>query len=516
MAIAAISSGENKFETLERMLHSPTVTVNNDVEIKLNNLSPRALRYMLTKELNIEKLVEEQKKIKLNSTLLDKIINDKTTQTKKAKFSDITGFSLRPLTDAENIKFELDTLKTYYIITRISCGSVASIVGFKVGDIIIGMFNTDGFHYQIFDYNDEDALYNVNGNHSMDDKTILYISIRVIRYISNFSILKLNYTDILIIPFDRPYHLNQNVLHHHSKRFIIPYDNLTRPPNNNINNTLVRFGSFKFEQYIDELTNKKQVGGARVVSLLARPGPRVVSLLARVPPPLIIVASIFSGILPNAIPGEVSEERILLMNLFLNEIFKTILVNNKLKKDALQQKISFVPIYIQKKYMSTESRYNLHSYPEINDDDDEIIVNKLNLLLDQDKKLIFETCYEYESGERVGGYKNKYKVSKNLIRRRKQKTIKKKIRNIKNKNSVKNKINKKINKKINEKIKKYAEKYVKNNIKQQKQQEKIKYRIKKLLESKIHEKINKLKLNKTKYWNKNKSNRRKNTRKNYL
>ena len=204
------------------------------------------------------------------------------------------------------------------------------------------------------------------------------------------------------------------------------------------------------------------------------------------------------------------------MNLFLNEIFKTILVNNKLKKDALQQKISFVPIYIQKKYMSTESRYNLHSYPEINDDDDEIIVNKLNLLLDQDKKLIFETCYEYESGERVGGYKNKYKVSKNLIRRRKQKTIKKKIRNIKNKNSVKNKINKKINKKINEKIKKYAEKYVKNNIKQQKQQEKIKYRIKKLLESKIHEKINKLKLNKTKYWNKNKSNRRKNTRKNYL
>ena len=460
---------------------------------------------MLKKEINIEKQIEEQKKIKLNSTLLDKIINDKTTQTKKAKFSDITGFSLRPLTDAENIKFELDTLKTYYIITRISCGSVASIVGFKVGDIIIGMFNTDGFYYQIFDYNDEDALYNVNGNHSMDDKTILYISIRVIRYISNFSILKLNYTDILIIPFDRPYHLNQNVLHH-SKRFIIPYDNLSRPPNNNINNTLVKFGSFNFEQYLDELTNKEQVGGARVVSLLAR-----------APPPPIIVASIFSGILPNAIPGEVSEKRILLMNLFLNEIFKTILVNNKLKKDALQKKISFVPIYIQKKYMATESRYNLHSYPEINEDDDEIIINKLNLLLDQDKKLIFETCYEYESGERGGGHKNKYKVSKNLIRRRKQKTIKKKIRNIKNKNSVKNKIKNRINKKINDKIKKYAEKYVENNIKQQKQQEKIKYRIKKLLESKIHEKKNKLKLNKTKYWSKNKSyhSRHKYTRKNY-
>ena len=505
MAIAAISSGENKFETLERMLHSPTVTINNDVQIKLNNLSPRALRYMLKKEINIEKQVEEQKKTKLNSTLLDKIINDKTTQTKKAKFSDITGFSLRPLTDAENIKFELDTLKTYYIITRISCGSVASIVGFKVGDIIIGMFNTDGFYYQIFDYNDEDALYNVNGNHSMDDKTILYISIRVIRYISNFSILKLNYTDILIIPFDRPYHLNQNVLHH-SKRFIIPYDNLSRPPNNNINNTLVKFGSFNFEQYLDELTNKEQVGGARVVSLLAR-----------APPPPIIVASIFSGILPNAIPGEVSEKRILLMNLFLNEIFKTILVNNKLKKDALQKKISFVPIYIQKKYMATESRYNLHSYPEINEDDDEIIINKLNLLLDQDKKLIFETCYEYESGERGGGHKNKYKVSKNLIRRRKQKTIKKKIRNIKNKNSVKNKIKNRINKKINDKIKKYAKKYVENNIKQQKQQEKIKYRIKKLLESKIHEKKNKLKLNKTKYWSKNKSyhSRHKYTRKNY-
>jgi hypothetical protein len=504
MAIAAISSGENKFETLERMLHSPTVTVNNDVEIELKNLSPRALRYMLKKEFNIEKIVEEQKKIKLNSTLLDKIINDKTTQTKKAKLSEIIGFSVRPLTDAENIKFELDTLKTYYIITRISCGSVASIVGFKVGDIIIGMFNTNGAYYQIFDFNDEDALYNVNGNHSMDDKTILYISIRVMRYISNFSIFKLNYTDIVIIPFDIPIHLNQNVLYHHSRRFIIPYDHVSPPPNNNVNNTLVRFGSFNFEQYLDELTNKKQVGGVKIINWILRP-----------PPPPIMIAAVFSGILPNAIPGEVSEERILLMNLFLNEIFKTILLNNKLKKDALQQKISFVPIYIQKKYMSTESRYNLHSYPEINDDDDEIIVNKLNLLLDQDKKLIFETCYEYESGERVGGYKNKYKVSKNLIRRRKQKTIKKKIRNIKNKNSVKNKINKKINKKINEKIKKYAEKYVKNNIKQQKQQEKIKYRIKKLLESKIHEKINKLKLNKTKYFNKNKSNRRKNTRKNY-
>ena len=75
------------------------------------------------------------------------------------------------------------------------------------------------------------------------------------------------------------------------------------------------------------------------------------------------------------------------MNLFLNEIFKTILVNNDLKKDALKKKISFVPIYIQKKYMATESRYNLHSSPEINVDDDEIIVNKLNLLLDLDKKL---------------------------------------------------------------------------------------------------------------------------------
>lgn len=506
MAIAAISSGENKFETLERMLHSPTVTINNDVEIKLNNLSPRALRYMLKKEINIEKQVEEQKKTKLNSTLLDKIINDKTTQTQKAKFSEITGFSLRPLTNAENTKFELDTLKTYYIITRISCGSIASIVGFKVGDIIIGMFNTDGFYYQIFDYNDEDALYNVNGNHSMDDKTILYINIRVMRYISNFSIFKLNYADIVIIPFDNPIHLNQNVLYHHSRRFIIPYDHISPPPNNNVNNTLVKFGSFNFEHYLDELTNKKQVGGVKPINWILRP-----------PPPPIMFAAVISGILPNAIPGEVSEERILLMNLFLNEIFKTILVNNKLKKDALQKKINFVPIYIQKKYMATESRYNLHSYPEINEDDDEIIINKLNLLLDQDKKLIFETCYEYESRERGGGHKNKYKVSKNLIRRRKQKTIKKKIRNIKNKNSVKNKIKNRINKKINEKIKKYAEKYVENNIKQQKQQEKIKYRIKKLLESKIHEKKNKFKLNKTKYWSKNKSyhNRQKYTRKNY-
>jgi hypothetical protein len=506
MAVAAISSGENKFETLERMLYSPRVTVNNDVDIKLNKLSPRALRYMLKKEFNIEKLIEEKTKSKFNSTLFDKIINDKKTQTKKAKLSEIIGFSLRPLTQTEIIKCELDAFKTYYIIISISCRSIASIVGFKVGDILIGMFNTNGLHHQIFDYNDEDALYNVNGNHSIDDKTILYISIRVMRFISNYAMLNLNYSDIVIIPFDSPLHLNQNVLYHHSRRFAIPYDNITPPPNNNINNTIVRFGSLNFEQYLDELTNKKQVGGF--------------NWIVSPPPPPPIIAAIFGGILPNAIPGEVSEERFLLMNLFLNEIFKTILLNNELKKDALQKKRIFVPIYIQKKYMLTNSRYTLHSYPEIDDDEYEIIVNKLNLLLDQDKKIILETCYDYESGRGGGGHKNKYKISKNLFRRRKQKTIKKKIRNIKNiknKKSLKHKIKNRINKKINEKIKKYTEKYVKNNINHQKQQEKIKYRIKKLLESKIYEKRNKLKLNKTKYWSKNKiyHSRQKYTRKKY-
>jgi len=509
MAIAAISSGENKFETLERILHSPIVTVNNDVKIESNKLSPRALRYMLKKEFNIEKLIEEKKKSKFNSSLFDKTINDKTTQTKKAKLSEIIGFSLRPLTQTEITKFELDTFKTYYIITRISCRSIASIVGFKVGDILIGMFNTNGLHYQIFDYNDEDALYNVNGNHSIDDKTILYISIRVMRFTSNYAMLNLNYSDIVIVPFDSPMHLNQNVLYHHSRRFTIPYDHITPPPNNNINNTIIRFGSLNFEQYLDELTNKKQVGGLKTISWILTPPPRP-----------IILAAIFSGILPNAIPGEVSEERILLMNLFLNEIFKTVLLNNELKKDALQKKRIFVPIYIKKKYMLTNSRYVLHSYPEIDDDDYEIIINKLNLLLDQDKKIILETCYDYESGGgggRGGANKNKYKISKTLFRRRKQKTIKKKIRNIKNKKSLKHKIKIKINNKINEKIKKYFEKYIKNNINHQKQQEKNKYRIKKLLESKINEKRNKLKLNKTKYWSKNKSyhSRQKYTRKNY-
>ena len=210
---------------------------------------------------------------------------------------------------------------------------------------------------------------------------------------------------------------------------------------------------------------------------------------------------------------QVKEQRILLINLYLNQIFNTILLNNILKQKhkASKLKTVFNPINISSLYKNSPQLYfySLPLLPEIDSTNDKRIVSKVNLLLDKDKSVISEPCYSNEIYQ--GGNKNKYKISKNLIRR-KQKTIKKKIRNIKNKNSLKHKIRNKINKCIKKCIKK-------NNIqkqKQEKQQEnKNKYRIKKLLESKIHEKINKLKLNKTKNCSKNKSYRRKCTRKNY-
>jgi hypothetical protein len=187
----------------------------------------------------------------------------------------------------------------------------------------------------------------------------------------------------------------------------------------------------------------------------------------------------------------------------LNQIFNTILLNNILKQKhkTSKSKTVFNPINIPSLYKNLPPLYfyYLPQYPEIDSTKDKRIVSKVNSLLDKDKSISSEPC-SYQGG--------------NNFRRRNQKTIKKKIRNIKNKNSLKHKIKNKINKKIKKCVKKCI-KNNNNNIHQQKQEEKNKYRIKKLLESKIHEKINKLKLNKTKNWSKNKSNRRKYTRKNY-
>jgi hypothetical protein len=208
-----------------------------------------------------------------------------------------------------------------------------------------------------------------------------------------------------------------------------------------------------------------------------------------------IITTFPIGILPiGRFP--VKKQRILLINLYLNQIFNTILLNNLLKQKHKESKskINFIPIKITTFYKNSTrlNFYSLPVFPEI-DKNNKQIISKVNSLLDDNKSKISSEQCSYQGG--------------NIYRRRKQRTIKKKNRNIKNRNSLKNKIKIKINKKIKKCLKKC--------IKQQKQQQENKYRIKKILESKIHKKITKLKLNKTKNFSKNKSNHRKYTHKNY-
>lgn len=113
------------------------------------------------------------------------------------------------------------------------------------------MYNTDENFKELLDYNDDEALYNLKGNMIYEDRTILYINIRVLRYVKNildFDVSYLNITPIIEIS-------NENVLHH-GKRFILPY--LT-----NQQNTITRFGSLYFSKYISGLTNFEQVGGGQ-------------------------------------------------------------------------------------------------------------------------------------------------------------------------------------------------------------------------------------------------------------
>ena len=93
--------------------------------------------------------------------LFDEMLRDEEKRHEKAKCSEIFGFTIRVLTSGECTTFNLDSSKNYYIITSIVNGSVASIIGLKVGDVLTGVYNTDGRIIQIFDFVDEDALYNV-------------------------------------------------------------------------------------------------------------------------------------------------------------------------------------------------------------------------------------------------------------------------------------------------------------------------------------------------------------------
>ena len=739
--VVPISSNENNFETIQNILYSPEVTVNpgeflelpslaNDKPIKIsqNKISSRAIDFIEKKKRQLENEVERLKiKNSISNSTFFEILHDKKKQSEKQKCSVILGFTLRELSPTELTKFVLDATKTFFIIDGISCGSIAAIIGFKVGDVIVGMYNSDNIVKELLNYDDDEALYNLKGNMIYNDKTILYISLKVLRFDDKLNASYVDYITPLIENAD------SNTLYH-GRRFIFPYE--TNP-----NNTIIRFGSLYFKNYISGLTDFEQVGGGRerraigpsaanraaqaaaaaaaaapaaipiappspplpvpvprhlpgpvtqqtgqpqlhaepasaesgqaaqvqanllapaaeaqqlsgnttvpVASILAVPGSQS-QVLAQQPvslqtgqmginavpvsqvqanvqsqntlPPVMTLAPVgqaqasvlsqqtgpaalragpasaesgqqqelteslaapageaqtlsgnqaaqiqanllapgnraqflqasvlsqetgqprlqqgpvseisklYIGILGLPIINDVPKQRILLMNLYFNQIFNTLLLNNTLKKKHEKNSTSkFVNLTITSKYknIKADKTFSLPDFtpPPKYDKNYSKIISKVNSLLDQDKLINLSVCPDddqvYTNAAQGGGEnENKNNHSKNLIKRRKQKTIKKKIRNIKNKNSLKYKIKNRINKKI----KKCVKKRIKNNIKQQKQekqqkkQQENKYRIKKLLESKIHEKINKLKLNKTKNWSKNKNNRRKYTRKNY-
>jgi len=676
------------FETIQDILYSNEVNVvdpltSKPVNIKNNDMFSRAKNFVDSKKLEIEEL-KIKNSLSSNSIFFGRILNDKIKRKEKQKCSEILGFTIRQLSVNELTKFKLDTTKKYYIIDGIKCESLAAIIGFKVGDIIVGMYNTNNITKQLFDYVDEDALYNLNGNLLDDTKTILYIAISVIRYNNKLELE----TQPPIRPIYEKYYINDSNILNHTKRFIIPYLNSKK-------NTITKFGSLNFKDYISDLTDFTQLGGMNGTSPIEPEQPRrsassELSSLSpimgpqtaerapfsfsgfdpmaesspsatrlppasspiepeqprrsasselpslspimgpqtaerapfsfsgfdpmaesspsakRLPPtlsplmepmepssaqPTLLPSmelltprqqqpglpedfslptqpSTSSGLnfttLPSApssssvpdfspmptasspdkmplslgtvmlplpekkqqlvefttlptakssisfklsslptldvgilpLPPDdstVSAQRILLMNLYLNEIFNRIIfIYKKKEKNPSWNDFQIKSIY---NLNLRGNRFTLPRFNEIKNTDKKII-SKLNSILD--KEIKFVSCTT------VGGKGNRNKMN-NYILKKKHSTIKKKIRNIKNKKSLKSKINKKIKKCIKKKCIKNILKFKEKET--EAQQQKNKRRIKKILKSKISEKINKFKLNNM--YNKNKNHTRK-------
>jgi hypothetical protein len=116
-----------------------------------------------------------------NPILFDDMLKSKYKMHQKAKCSEIFGFTTRTLTHEECVKFEIDSSKKYQIITSIEMDSIAAITGLKIGDILIGMYDSDVAPREIVDFVDEDALYNIHRNKSYTNQTYLYICFRVLR-----------------------------------------------------------------------------------------------------------------------------------------------------------------------------------------------------------------------------------------------------------------------------------------------------------------------------------------------
>ena len=173
------------------------------------------------------------------------------------------------------------------------------------------------------------------------------------------------------------------------------------------------------------------------------------------------------------------------MNLYLNVIFKVLLLNNILKqKHTLST--PYTQLTIQEKYMTgRDITFRIPNYNPINFNDINVI-NKLNEILETKikitlastggRKIIDKTKFLNDIMNDV----NKLKNIKNI------KTLKKKIGKVKNRHELEDK--------INDKIKKYIKNYLK---KKEKQLEKLELQIinaKKNLDVKFNKKENKNKI----------------------
>jgi hypothetical protein len=191
------------------------------------------------------------------------------------------------------------------------------------------------------------------------------------------------------------------------------------------------------------------------------------------------------------------------MNLYLNVIFKVLLLNNILKqKHTLST--PYDSLTIQEKYISNNDSYDIPPYSKINFNDINVI-NKLNEMLETKIKITLAS-----TGGRIIIDKNKFindimnDVNK-LKNIKNNKTLKNKIGKVKNRHELEDKINTKIKKYIKNYLKKketQLEKLelqiinAKKNLDVQFNKKENKNKIKSRLNSNINKKINKFNKNK--------------------
>ena len=273
-------------------------------------------------------------------------------------------------------------------------------------------------------------------------------------------------------------------------------------------------------------------GAVGPVSIIRTQG--VVGPIGNVSVQGLIVRRLERGEMPTGIlrdgPYDVTSQRILLMNIYLNVIFKTVISNYILKQkyDALKMPNKpYVPLVIQEKYMiSLPEIYELGVYPKTNFNDIDAI-NKLNAILGTKLETTYATSTSGGSSKKYNFMNEVMKDVKNMKYVKKQKTLKKKIGKIKNKYELENRINAKIKKYIKNYLEKKEKQLknleikiinTKNGLTEQQQhsfnKKDNKNKIKIHLNSKINKKINnfnKMKMNKIKY----RKHKKNNTRKNY-